>query len=287
MNQLFYITSFFIFIQTVCGYDGALNISTEGTEYLPYEPIYIRCYYKGDQMISISPGADEITIHIRNTTANRETEFHPIEQIDKICANCSKSKMQPAEVYKVMNVLNITSDARGWLFEKPGDYLVWITLNSGDAPSNTVSIKIATPTGPDIAVAESIRKCPGFSMFVYLEGGDMFDKALAIAEKIAEGKSGYAAGMKDLLVKNYSQQSCSREGKTRLSDFEKVKRYYNSGFLTKRPISAVRTLTLMGRLAKITKSSQETEFVKREYFTLRTGKDSTAFTGYLHKKFVE
>jgi hypothetical protein len=287
MNRIMVFTSFLLAFSRAFCFAGILNITTENVEYLPYQPIYISAYYEGDQRVSLSPGAEDIVLHVKYNITGAETEFHSIERIDKLCSDCLKSKLAPAEIYKETNVLNITSDSRGWLFDKPGEYLVWISLTNGSAVSNSASIRVVPPKGADIAVAENIKKCHDFSMFVYMEGGDMFAEALATAEKIADGKSGYAECIRDLLVKNYSQQSCSIDGVKRLSDMTKVKKYYNSEMLAVRRHSKTRTLTLMGRLAGLTRNDYDVEFVKSEYRKLRSVKPSKDFDNYLHKKFVE
>lgn len=288
MNRIFFISLFLTMFSSIFCFAETLNITSENVIYLPYQPIYISAYYEGTQRLSLSPGAGDIVIHVRYNNAGAETQYCPMEHIDLICSDCLKNHMVPSDTYKVANVMNIASDARGWLFDKPGDYLVWLSFTDGSTISNTVSIRVLPPKGEDAAVAEEIKNCRKFSMFVYLEGGDMYSDALATAEKIAGGKSGYSACMRDLLVKNYSQESCTIDGKKRLSNKEKVMHYYDSQTNAARCYSKARTLTLMGRLARIPPGdSSYANVIKNEYKKLRDSRPSRDFDSYINKRLVE
>jgi hypothetical protein len=288
MNRIIRILSVILMCSIIPCFAQTMHIQSEELNYFPYQPVYISITYHGNKKIALYAGANDIRIHTRYNATGSERDFHSMVNIDKKCSDCFKGQIPDTIEYVETSVLNITSDARGWIFDLPGVYSVWVDLVDGSMKSNIVTINIiSAKENVDITTAENIKKCSDFSTFVYLEGGDMFANALSIAEKIANGNSSYRECMRDLLVKNYCQQSCSPTGIKRLSDPEKAKNYYDPVSTNIRPYSKIRTLTLFGRFAKMSKDNNQKEFIKAEYSKLKNTEGIMDLSNYVHKNLIE
>jgi hypothetical protein len=212
------IKSMLLILATCFGIMAQLLIENEDANYLPYEPIYISIEYQGDKPLTTDLNMGQVVLTVTNLTTMEKKQYVP--------SACFDAHINEMKVYKSSSIMGITADKSGWLFGNPGPYNIVVTAPDHGLQSNEIVITIDIPeTDLDKTVCKQLSQCPGMRTFIKIEGGDMFEEALALAESIANGNSSYKLSFMSLVAKNYSQQSYSRSKGVRKPDLRKAMAY--------------------------------------------------------------
>lgn len=231
----------------ISAYGMDLSIQTERSSFLPFQPIYLQINYAGDEDLILSPDYRQTELTVYCQTTEKERIYTPSLHFDYTVEENQKQGFEKSDVVK------ITTDLNGCLFESPGVYSVVLKVPEKNWISNTITITIDLPmTYEDIKAFEAIKACPEYGEFVSLEGGDMFPKALILAQSLATGSSAYREDARELLVKNYCQRLYTADRKWREPDLDKAMEYLTPTVALKngRHLNRFTSMALVGRLVK-------------------------------------
>lgn len=197
---------------------GKLTLQAENSSYLPYQRVVLMASFSGTNAPALGLEAGEVAARITGP-GKHEYVVRPVAQR---CHGLERAVEQDAEL------IDLSSDAGGWLFTEPGKYQIELELAGSGQRSNQLVLTVLAPaSSADLEAVAAIRQSPTFADFQRFDGGERLPSDLALATRLADGRSSYRDDMRDLLVRHYLRQSVTTSGEIRPPDRERALAYYD------------------------------------------------------------
>jgi hypothetical protein len=220
-----------------------LTLQAESRTFLPYQRVLVMASFTGASAPALGPEAGEVAVRISGP-GKRDYVVRPVAQR---CRGLEIAAEHDAEL------IDLSSDAGGWLFTEPGEYQIELELVGSARRSNRLALTVLAPSSSaDLEAVAAIRQSPTFADFLHFDGGDRQSRDLALATRLANGRSSYRDDMRDLLVRHYSRQSVTTAGEIRPPDRERALAYYDAvDAAPERGFAKMSTLWYLNRLQSL------------------------------------
>jgi len=207
---------------TTISFGASLQLMTDASTFLQYEPFLLQVKYEGDAPISLDPIMGDVSYSIYSQNTGETYVYNARAHMDRLEGE------KVTGIYRVSRIFPIACDDMGWVFPQPGDYYVVAKVNATGFVSSPLYITILEPSkDEDIKVAQLLEGEQEFPGFAFREGTDLCPNALNLAIDIASGNSSYRKAMRNLLITHYCQTSCTPKGEVRLPAVDEALRYLN------------------------------------------------------------
>jgi hypothetical protein len=216
-----------MFSGAVCLAGLPIKLSTDKSNYLPYEPVYLKIERADPKASNIkirSLEYGDFGLEI-GTPRGASSSYKPSVSVCLANTGVEKDESVAFSILILNNAKLVTSES--------GTYVLTLYDHERNQLAWPINFNVAQPTlNEDREAMKIIESAPyEYGLFAYLEGGDHIEKGIGIFKKLASTKSMYRSMARTVLAMNYSEDALSdKTGLIMRKKNPEFVRQYSEGF---------------------------------------------------------